>query len=341
MLLPVLLCAFVTEASGSSRPGSSEQATSDSTRIAFVRGTRELVLVDSDGRNQTVVRLRPRFDISAFSWAPGGHRLAISATTPGFKEHLYVVGANGRGLHRLAQWEDFGSVPAWSPRGKTILVDKHNDGDHQLWLVKADGSGARKLTPVEWFNGPTWSPDGKRIALFGRGRGKNVLAHGIYVMKADGSARRRIVPTSSESTAPVWSPANQIVYYQGDDLWSVNPDGSGKRIAIADTPETWEPGPVVFTRDGRKVAFFANFAVRNPELLAGDISTGVMRRMTNNAMADYSPSWSPDGSSLVFERSRPAFDAPGDIYVMNADGSGERNLTNSALNEWTPKWAPR
>ena len=341
LLLPVLLCAFVSDATGSSRSSEIASATANSAPIAFRQGTRKLVVVDADGRNRrTVVRLRPGFEIIAFSWDPSGRRIAFEATTPLGKERLYVIGANGRGLRRLAQWEDYALV-AWSPRGRTILIDKQNDGAHQFWVVNADGSGARKLTPISWFSGATWSPDGRRIAFHGRAGKRQVT--GIHVTSANGRYRGLIIRGGG---APVWSPANKIAFYLGDDLWIANPDGSGRRIAIEADPKTWSPSRAEFSPDGRRVAFTTHFAVGNGELMIGDVVAGGVQRLTTNTMYEWAPSWSPDGNSLAFARYRPRGpgyedDEPNDIYVMNPDGSGERNLTNSAADEILPAWAPR
>jgi WD40 repeat protein len=55
---------------------------------------------------------------------------------------------------------------------------------------------------------------------------------------------------------------------------------------------------------------------------------------------DEGGSWSPDGSKIVFEKSdRTTFDS--DIYVMNADGTGQSNITQNADNlEISPDWSP-
>ena len=342
LLLPVLLCAFVSDASGSSRSSDIASATANSAPIAFVRGTRALEVVDADGRNRrTVVRLRPGFRIAGFWWHPSGRRIAFEATTPFGKERLYVIGANGRGLRRLAQWEDYASVVAWSPHGRKILFDKQNDGEHQLWVINADGSGARKLTPLGWFSGAAWSLDGRRIAFYGRAGKRQVT--GIHMMSANGRYRRLIIRGGSD---PVWSPANKIAFYSGRDLWIANPDGSGRRLAIKADETTWPPSVVDFSPDGRRVAFTRIFAVQNGELMIGDVVAGAVQRLTTNTMNELGPSWSPDGNSLAFARYRPGGpgyedDEPNDIYVMNADGSGERNLTNSPAEEYSPAWAPR
>jgi TolB protein len=45
------------------------------------------------------------------------------------------------------------------------------------------------------------------------------------------------------------------------------------------------------------------------------------------------PSWSPDGQKIAFEKQT-------NIYVMNADGSGQRKLTWGARRESSPVWSP-
>ena len=59
--------------------------------------------------------------------------------------------------------------------------------------------------------------------------------------------------------------------------------------------------------------------------------------MTNNAADDTRPSWSPDGTKIVFYTWR---DGNHEIYVMNADGSNLTNLTNNAAHDIHPSWSP-
>jgi dipeptidyl aminopeptidase/acylaminoacyl peptidase len=47
--------------------------------------------------------------------------------------------------------------------------------------------------------------------------------------------------------------------------------------------------------------------------------------------------WSPDGTRIAFQASR---DGNAEIYVMNADGTGQTNLTNNPASESVPAWAP-
>src|SRR5262249_7642605 len=60
-------------------------------------------------------------------------------------------------------------------------------------------------------------------------------------------------------------------------------------------------------------------------------------RLTNNAELDGYPTWSPDGTKIAFISVRGG---EYEIYVMNADGSGQTNLTNNPTEDLFPTWQP-
>ena len=60
-------------------------------------------------------------------------------------------------------------------------------------------------------------------------------------------------------------------------------------------------------------------------------------RLTTNPASDFDPTWSPDGTHIAFRSQRDGND---EIYVMNVDGTCQRNLTNDAVNDWSPAWSP-
>ena len=59
---------------------------------------------------------------------------------------------------------------------------------------------------------------------------------------------------------------------------------------------------------------------------------------TGNGFLDRFPSWSPDGTKIVFGRT--TFTVKSQIYVMNADGSNPTRLTNNAFSDRQPVWSP-
>jgi Tol biopolymer transport system component len=60
-------------------------------------------------------------------------------------------------------------------------------------------------------------------------------------------------------------------------------------------------------------------------------------RLTNPDDVDFSPAWSPDGTSIAFTSIR---DGSSEIYVINADGTNQLNLTNHPAIDGGPEWSP-
>ena len=79
-------------------------------------------------------------------------------------------------------------TPVWSPDGRRIAYLSRRDGTKEIYVVNADGSGQRRLTPRDVLaSTPVWSPDGRRIAFEGVRDGTT----GVYAVNADGSLSMR------------------------------------------------------------------------------------------------------------------------------------------------------
>jgi TolB protein len=61
-------------------------------------------------------------------------------------------------------------------------------------------------------------------------------------------------------------------------------------------------------------------------------------RLTVDLAYDGEPSWSSDGTRIVFVSDR---DGNKEIYMMRADGGGQTNLTNNPGQDWAPAWSPK
>ncbi len=115
--------------------------------------------------------------------------------------------------------------------------------------------------------------------------------------------------------------------------WDVNaPPGQRLREVRIDTDEgTWMNVDV--SPDGRTIAFD----------MLGDIYTmpiagGTPRRLTSGLAFDHQPTFSPDGSRIAFTSDRGGGD---NIWVMNADGSGVRQITSETFTLTNaPAWSP-
>ena len=307
------------------------------------------------------------------AWSPDGRKLAFAMQLRGSaglcdragacNDEIFVINADGSGLRRLTRNAVPDGDAAWSPDGGKIAFLSWRDGSGaDVFVMNADGSDQRNLTRKPGDEvGPAWSPDGRAIVFSAVPPGQPLWVGGsssasgpyrdVYVMNADGSDQRNLTHTTdAEEWAGGWSPDGRTIAFSAYDgrsnrIFVINADGTGKRALTHDiTPETfmsWSP-------DGRKIAFFdAGISVVSTD------GSG-LRRLARN-VAFHGPSWSPDGRKLIFVRlrhpwnPRPATGEPpppspppaADLWMMNADGSGQRNLTRTPTTSdgWGATWA--
>jgi Tol biopolymer transport system component len=99
----------------------------------------------------------------------------------------------------------------------------------------------------------------------------------------------------------------------------------------ADAAPEWSP-------DRKLIAFHSTRDGNSEIYVMSAAGTGVTR-LTKDPLFDRNPTWSPDGTKIVFEHGPEQYNAR-DLYVMNADGTGVRRLTQSNADDFDPAWSP-
>lgn len=190
---------------------------------------------------------------------------------------------------------------------------------------------------------PTPSPDGSRIAFV---RYNNYGDTDIFVVNRDGTGLTRLTTESVSEDQPAWSPDGQRIAFRswpqgtGPDIWVMDASDGGNATNltgqgnVSQNSPAWSP---VQIDGGYRIAYVQ---AENGE---GHIWTmkadGTDRRqITSGAFYDDQPAWSPDGSTIAFQRNGAA--TFGDIYLVDAGGGSMRGLVSLPFGQFAPAWSP-
>ena len=305
----------------------------------------EIWTMAPDGSAQTrlLPALGDGVDYSLPEWSPDGKRIAYTTWTndggapfnrrpQDQNASIWTMAADGTDRRLLVDGgDDQLWIPAWSPDGQwlTFTVTPLSGGTAEpgiqpapnvapgqagppasvqgarLWIVRADGTGARPLTPAgtEGF-GAAWAPSGNRIAYL---RPSGGLA-GIHVATVtdDGLVDDlAILSNDGEPWGLSWSPDGASVAFTSqksgnDEIYVVDAGGVAPPKQLTNNAAgDWVPA---FQPDGSRILFVSD-RTGEPEIWSMAIDGSDPRNLTNHPHhfdGQWSLSWSPDGSRLAY-----------------------------------------
>jgi Tol biopolymer transport system component len=220
----------------------------------------------------------------------------------------------------------------WSADGNWITFQSTRDGRScdQQFVMRADGSDVRRVSTGEGKTTCGWFlPGGKRV-FFGSSH-----AH-----------QKECPPRPDASAGYVW-PLDPF------DIYTANVDGSGLKRLTSYNAYTAEG---ILSPDGKKIVF-TSMKDGDLEIYTMNVDGSDVRRLTNTPGYDGGPWWSPDGKKIVYRAHHPQDEAqladyrqllsrnmirPSrvEIFVMNADGSDQRQVTALGGANFGPSWTP-
>jgi Tol biopolymer transport system component len=228
-------------------------------------------------------------------------RDGMTIAVKGIRSFKFIDHANPDNTREIDLTSGSEEYFSWSPDDTRLLFHNKKDGAWQVWTVNVDGSELQQLTEAKHNMRPVWSPDGSRIAFESTRDGSRE----IYVMNVDGSGETR------------------LTFSEGADIRNVQP--------------AWSP-------DGSKIAYVSD-QDGDSELYVMNADGTSPVQLTDNSAWEFLPSWSADGSQIAFVRDELGepmfFDVwGGDLYVINADGTGEMQLAADLRSVTLPVWQP-
>jgi TolB protein len=256
---------------------------------------------------------------------------------------IYRMNANGEHVAQLTKNSALDTAPSCSPDGTQIAFVSDRDGAGALYVMNADGTSPGKI--ADDAKEPArlaWSPDGKRIA-FDRQAGDKLS---IIVINSEG---RNEQPMIDDAMMPAWSPdGNRIIFNRGQlpALYSMNVDGTDIQPLLKDNPNGPLPDlSAIWAPDGKSIAYTAVKGVVKDER-GQDQMDYEIRIVNADGTSDRSVltvhglavCWSADGARIVYS-SGTRHNV--DLFIVNLDGTGTKQLTSGPGKEPWASWLPR
>jgi Tol biopolymer transport system component len=269
-------------------------------------------------------------------FSPDGANIAfISNETYG--DDIYTVNADGSGKIKFDLPGGLWGMPYFSPNGSKVAFINTYDffRNGNIFLVDVDGTDLTQVTaygddPAEKTNegdrigvldtGLAFSPDGRRILYCSAEFGSS----DVFSINVDGTRKTRLTDSAEYwETAPAFLPDGDRILYTvrnndslfstEGEIWLMNADGSAKKRLLG--PFRYELAAI--SPDGKRIAY----GERRGDVRATYVASLDRRfKVADEGPADLDLSFSPDGTKVLYR-------LEGCVYIVDADGTGKKNLT--------------
>jgi Tol biopolymer transport system component len=227
-----------------------------------------------------------------------------------------------------------------------IAFGENINGNTDVYTALPDGQDLQRLTDDPGFDAcPAFSADGRRIA-YCSGEGGGPVQ--VWTMNQDGTDKTQVTHMSGAAIFPDFSPSGQKIVFTAKpadsptrDIYVIGSDGTGlTRLTNGEGNNAYP----AFSPDGSRIVFTSD-RTGTWQVYVMHADGKFQKQLTSDPQPkDQVPDWSPDGDRIAYladthgiaDTVSPSY---GDIWVMNADGSGKHQITSGATYYGTA-WSP-
>ena len=214
-------------------------------------------------------------------------------------------------------------------------VGGEDNTNEEIFTLDIDGQNLQRLTDNSyWDLYPAWSPDGGHIAFLSL-RESDL---DIYLMNADGSNTTRLFDSGTHDADIDWM-GSHIAFTANNRIWIMNDDGSDAHL-ISEPPRAGEWGNANLPfgdydpridPEGKMIVFERLVDDQSPhgnyDFYLMNIDGIYLTRLTDNGYSQGLANWSHAGDQIVYTVAAIGDAGQYDIYVMNSNGTENRNIT--------------
>jgi len=262
--------------------------------------------------------------------------ISVTGTPPAQRYELLIADADGENARVALQSSEPVMSPAWSPDGEWLAYVSFEKKAAAVFVQRVRTGERSQVSARAGVNGaPTFSPDGKKLALTLSGTRGNL---DIYVLDLATQNLVRITEDPAIDTEPAWSSDGQTLYFTSDrggaaQIYAASAQaGARARRITFGVPYAARPR---VSPDGKQLAVVMQEGSAS-RVGAVDLASGTVTPLTRGPL-DESPSFAPNGAVLIYA-GRDA--GRGVLATVSVDGQVSTRLKSGSSEVREPVWGP-